>query len=170
MVKSKSISYISILTAMASAIYYVETFLPLPVGVPGARWGFSNFTIIISVIENMGFVNIMMIALLKTVIGSILSGKFLAPTFYLGLSGALASALMMYLMNKIFKKLSILGISEIGAFFSNTAQIIVAGVFIVKSKGIVYYYPYMILFGALTAFINAYVVKIVKRSVKFDNN
>ncbi|MFA7569220.1 MAG: Gx transporter family protein, partial [Defluviitoga tunisiensis] len=54
MVKTKKISYIAILTALASAVYYVESFLPLPVAIPGARWGFSNFPLLLSVVTDVG--------------------------------------------------------------------------------------------------------------------
>ena len=81
MVKTKKISYIAILTALASAVYYVESFLPLPVAIPGARWGFSNFPLLLSVVTDVGLTNTLYIALLKTLLGSILSGRFYHQCF-----------------------------------------------------------------------------------------
>lgn len=168
MVKTKKISYIAILTALASAVYYVESFLPLPVAIPGARWGFSNFPLLLSVVTDVGLTNTLYIAILKTLLGSILSGRFLSPMFWMGLGGAIASALTMSISFKLIKKASVLGISEIGAFFSNTVQTLIAGIFIVKSKGIIWYYPYMLFFGVITAFINSAIVSAILRSVKLE--
>ncbi|PNR94364.1 heptaprenyl diphosphate synthase [Petrotoga sp. HWH.PT.55.6.1] len=166
--RTKTISYIAILTALASAIYYVESFLPMPVSVPGARWGFSNFPLLLSVVSGISVTNTLYIALLKTILGSILSGRFLSPMFWMGLGGSLASALFMSLSFKITNKFGILGISEIGAFFSNTVQLIIASLFIVKSPDIFWYFPYMLFFGILTAFINATIVNYILRSVRLD--
>ena len=80
MVKTK-ISYIAILTALSVCVYYVESFLPLPVAIPGARWGFSNFPLLLSVVTDVGLTNTLYIALLKTLLGSILSGRFYHQCF-----------------------------------------------------------------------------------------
>lgn len=165
MQKSKKISYLAILTGLASAIYYFETFLPLPVAVPGAKWGFSNFPVLMAVINGYGYGNTIFIAFLKTLLGSLLSGKILSPTFLLGMTGSLVSSFMMVFAYKKIKKIGILGVSEIGAFFSNVCQVIVAGLFIVKSSGIFWYLPYMVIFGAISAFINSSIVSVIKRSL-----
>jgi len=163
--KSKKISYLAILTGLASAIYYFETFLPLPVAVPGAKWGFSNFPVLMAVVNGYGYANTIFIAFLKTLLGSLLSGKILSPTFLLGLTGSLVSSFMMVLAYKNIKKIGVLGVSEIGAFFSNVFQVIVAWLFVVKSTGIFWYLPYMIIFGAISAFINSSIVSVIKRSL-----
>ncbi|MGM0639897.1 MAG: Gx transporter family protein [Thermotogota bacterium] len=165
MQKSKKISYLAILTGLASAIYYFETFLPLPVAVPGAKWGFSNFPVLMAVVNGYGYANTIFIAFLKTLLGSLLSGKILSPTFLLGLTGSLVSSFMMVLAYKNIKKIGVLGVSEIGAFFSNIFQVIVAWLFVVKSTGIFWYLPYMIIFGAISAFINSSIVSVIKRSL-----
>jgi len=166
--KVKSISYISILTALATGIYYVETFLPMPIPVPGARWGFSNFPLILSVVSGVGLRNTIYIALLKTILGSLLSGRFLSPMFWMGLGGAISSAITMFLAFKSTDKFGILGISEIGAFFSNFIQLIIAALLIVKSWNIFWYFPYMLFFGIITALINATITNYILRSVKLD--
>lgn len=165
--KSKKISYTAILSAFSTAIYIVESFLPVPIAVPGVRWGFSNFPLIIAAQSNIGFLNVVFIAIVKSVFGSLMSGRFLAPTFFMGFFGGLSSAVVMYVMSKT-KKFGILGISETGAFFSNVVQILIAGVFYIKSYRIVYYLPYMVFFGVITAFINYLIVISVMRSVKID--
>lgn len=168
MVKSKQITYVSLLSAFASAIYYVESFMPLPVAIPGARWGFSNFPVLFSAISGFGYINSLFIVICKSFIGGILTGRILTPTFFMGLSGAIVSCIVMVFLSKNIKKISILGVSELGAFFSNTTQAFIAGFFIIKSSAIMYYYPYMIFFGIITAFINSSITVALKRSVNFE--
>jgi heptaprenyl diphosphate synthase len=168
MVKSKKISYIAILSALASAVYFFESFIPLPIGLPGARWGFSNFPVLISAISGFGILNTVFIAIIKTFLGSIFSGKLFSPVFFMGLFGAISSAFLMSFLAKKIKNISVLSISEIGAFFSNCVQAVIAGFFILKSDAIIYYFPYMIFFGIITAFLNASIVKISKRSISLN--
>lgn len=166
MQKSRKISYLSVLTGLASAIYYFETLLPLPVAVPGAKWGFSNFPLLIAVLNGYGYANTFFIAFMKTFIGSLLSGKILSPTFLMGLTGSFVSSFVMVFVYKNIKKIGVLSISELGAFFSNVSQVIVAAIFVVKSSGIFWYLPYMIIFGMISAFINSSIVIFVKRSLE----
>ncbi|BBE32044.1 hypothetical protein OSSY52_21850 [Tepiditoga spiralis] len=167
MVKSKKISYLAILSAISSAIYYFESFLPMPIPVPGARWGFSNFPVLLGIVKNMSFSNIIYMILIKSIMGSMFTGKLFTPTFWMGITGSLIGSIFMFYASKI-KKFGIVGISEIGAFVNNSVQIIVAGIFIIHSKGIFWYYPFMVGTGFLTAFINASIVKITIRSVEFE--
>jgi heptaprenyl diphosphate synthase len=165
MQKSKKISYLAILTGLASAIYYFEAFLPLPVPVPGAKWGFSNFPVLMATVNGYGYSNTIFIAFLKTMIGSLLSGKILSPTFLLGFTGSIVSSFIMVFAYKNIKKIGVLGVSELGAFFSNVSQVIVAAIFVVKSSGIFWYLPYMVIFGVISAFINSSIVSVIKRSL-----
>jgi heptaprenyl diphosphate synthase len=165
MQKSRKVSYLAILTGLASAIYYFETFLPLPVAVPGAKWGFSNFPVLMAVVNGYGYGNTLFIAFMKTLIGSLLSGKILSPTFLLGFTGSMVSSFVMVLVFKKVRRIGILGVSELGAFFSNISQVLVAAIFVVRSSGIFWYLPYMIIFGALSAFINSSIVSVIKRSL-----
>jgi heptaprenyl diphosphate synthase len=71
----------------------------------------------------------------------------------------------MVLVFKKVRRIGILGVSELGAFFSNISQVLVAAIFVVRSSGIFWYLPYMIIFGALSAFINSSIVSVIKRSL-----
>ncbi|SHE71480.1 heptaprenyl diphosphate synthase [Marinitoga hydrogenitolerans DSM 16785] len=163
MVKN-NIPRLAILTALSSAVYYLETLVPFPIPLPGARWGFSNFAILYSLNSDENLINGIYIALFKSVLGALLAGKLFSPTFLMGLSGSLIATFTMYIVIKT-KKFGIIGISEVGAIFNNLTQVTIGWLFIVKSIGIFWYLPQMILFGTFSALANAFVVKSTFRSV-----
>nr|WP_206076086.1 Gx transporter family protein [Marinitoga lauensis] len=99
MVKN-NIPRIAILTALSSAVYYLETLVPFPIPLPGARWGFSNFAILYSLSYDQTLLNGLYIAIFKSILGALLAGKFLSPTFFMGLSGSIIAAISMYLIIK----------------------------------------------------------------------
>lgn len=164
MVKN-NIPRLAILTALSSAVYYLETLVPFPIPLPGARWGFSNFIILYSLNYDGILLNGLYIAIFKSILGSLLAGKFLSPTFFMGFFGSIIATIFMFLTIKT-KKFGIIGISEIGAVFNNLTQVTFGWLFIVKSAGIFWYLPQMILFGTFSALANAFVVKSAIRSVK----
>jgi heptaprenyl diphosphate synthase len=164
MVKN-NIPKLAILTSLSSAVYYLETLVPFPIPLPGARWGFSNFAILYSLNYDGILINGLYIAIFKSILGSLLSGNFLSPTFFMGLIGSIVATFVMYLIVKT-KKFGIIGISEFGAIFNNFAQLIFGWLVIVKSVGIFWYFPQMLLFGTFSAIANAVIVKSVFRSVE----
>jgi len=76
------------LTALAITIHIAEAALPSPL--PGIKPGLANVVTIVALLE-YGWTTAAWVALLRVLIGSLLMGTFLSPTFLLSLSGALAS-------------------------------------------------------------------------------
>jgi heptaprenyl diphosphate synthase len=76
------------LTALAITIHIAESALPSPL--PGIKPGLANVVTIVALIQ-YGWATAAWVALLRVVIGSLLIGTFLSPTFLLSLAGALAS-------------------------------------------------------------------------------
>jgi heptaprenyl diphosphate synthase len=80
------------LTALAITIHIAESALPSPL--PGIKPGLANVVTIVALIQ-YGWATAAWVALLRVVIGSLLIGTFLSPTFLLSLAGALASITML---------------------------------------------------------------------------
>jgi len=75
------------LTALAITIHIAESALPSPV--PGIKPGLANVVTVVALMQ-FGWGTAAWVALLRVLIGSLLIGTFLSPTFLLSLSGALA--------------------------------------------------------------------------------
>ncbi len=76
------------LAALAIAIHIAESVLPSPL--PGVKPGLAN-VVTLTVLFLYGWSAAVWVSLLRVLVGSLLIGTFLTPTFTLSLSGALAS-------------------------------------------------------------------------------
>lgn len=76
------------LAAMALGLTLLEAVIPSPL--PGVKPGLANIVTLV-VLARFGLRTAVWVSLLRVVAGSVLLGTFLAPTFVLSFSGALAS-------------------------------------------------------------------------------
>ncbi len=76
------------LAAVAIGLTLAEAALPSPI--PGVKPGLANI-ITLAVLARFGLRAAIWVGLLRVVAGSVLLGTFLSPTFFLSLSGAVAS-------------------------------------------------------------------------------
>lgn len=146
---TRRVVYLGLATGLALGLHIFEALIPLPtdVMVPGVKLGLANI-VTLYVIMNFGTRDGIVISILRTLLGSLLSGTFMTPTFYFSFSGGLVSAIVMGLLYKYGSKyLSMMGISLVGALTHNLAQLTVAALMIEQSL-ILAYLPVM-LFAAL---------------------
>ncbi|MBP2644684.1 MAG: Heptaprenyl diphosphate synthase component [Firmicutes bacterium] len=150
---------LGLFVAVAGILHAVEYWVPIPLPVPGLKLGLANIVNLV-VIVLFGWRDALVVALLRAVLGGVLSGMFLGPTFVMSASGAMVSTMAMALSYSFFRpKLSLVGISVIGAVVHNLSQLCVAAV-VVVSSGILWYSPYLVLIavptGIITGFSTAY--------------
>ncbi len=149
--KTKKIVVIALLVSLGLVLHLVESFFPLTVLIPGAKLGLANIVSVIA-ISLFGFASAFQVVIFRVILGSLLAGTFMTINFYLSFSGAVFSFFMMFITYKLFKgKLSLIGISIIGAVAHNAAQI-TAAYFIISNQGIFYYLPFLILLALPTGF------------------
>lgn len=145
---------LSLLTSLAVILHTVEAWLPVPYLLPGAKLGFANIVAVYT-LDLMGIKDALLIGVLRTTISGLLTGTFLTMGFFLSFSGAIVSTLTMGVA-LYFKRsksnspgLTIVGISVLGATVHNVTQLVVASV-IVRHTGLLFYLPYLLLFGVPT--------------------
>ncbi len=147
--KSQRVVYLGLMTGLAMGLHIFESFIPMPVPVPGAKLGLANI-ISLYVILNFGLKDAVVVTVLRTVLGSLLSGTFMTIVFYFSFAGGLVSTLVMgAVVSSLPKQFSVVGISVLGAVTHNLAQIAVA-MFVVESIYIALYLPYMLFFALPT--------------------
>ena len=126
-----------------------ESMIPLPVAIPGARLGLSNIVVLVSIVS-IGYKEGFFVAIFKTILLGFVTGSISSLFFSMG--GAILSSFSMILAHKFLKKyLSLIGISEIGSFFHNLGQVLVAS-FIMKTTAILAYLPILVILGIFTGF------------------
>ena len=176
MVPTRKLTTIAILVALATILHLVESLIPIPFPVPGVKLGLANIVTLLALVL-FDFKTAFIIALLRTVLGSLMSGTLLNIGFFLSFSGAVtATCLMAVLLHfatllRSFSGFSLLGISVAGAAAHNLGQLAMAAL-LIRHTGIFFYLPIMLLSSVPTGFLTGLllieVLKYLKSSGQFD--
>ena len=153
---TKQLTLCALLTAMALGLSYLENFFPLSLAipVPGIKLGLANIVTVFALYA-LGSGQALMILLARCFLGAVFAGNMNALIF--SVMGGVTAMLVMILLKK-WKKLSVYGVSIGGAAAHNCGQV-AAAVLTLGNSGPLYYLPILLgvsLFtGALTGLISA---------------
>lgn len=142
--KGKKIAYAGLLTALAFVCSYVETLLPVSIGIPGAKLGLANL-VILTCLYAMGEKPALLLSFVRILLVGFTFGN-LASMLY-SVAGAFLSYLVMVLAKKS-GKFSITGVSVLGGIFHNFGQILVA-IWVLETGSLIYYFPVLLLTGTI---------------------
>ncbi len=161
---SKRLALYGVLIATGSAIYVFESYIPMPVPIPGARWGFSNLVVVYSLpFSSFGYLFSVVVG--KATIGSLLSGKIFTPTFFMGFSGSIASAVIMFVSYRLLKGFGVVFHSVVGALANNVVQVFI-GAYLISSWMIFSYLPYMEILAVISGSVNGFLAGILMKRTK----
>lgn len=143
--------------ASAIALTVAEAALPSPL--PGIKPGLANIIVLV-VLSRYGWRDAAWVSLLRVVAGSLVIGQFLAPGFFLALSGTLCSlamlALAQHLPPRLFGPVSA---SVLAAFAHIGGQLLLARVWLVPHDGVFYLVPVFataaLVFGTINGLVAA---------------
>ncbi len=149
--------HIAKMAAVALGLTVLENAIPTPL--PGVKPGLANIVTLI-VLARFGWRAAAWVSLLRVVAGSLLFGNFLAPGFFLSLSGAVCSlavlALSMHLPQRFFGAVTH---SILAAFAHIAGQMIVVYLWLIPHAGIAYLIPIFataaLVFGTVNGLIAA---------------
>ena len=141
--------------AAAIVLTVAEAAIPLPL--PGVKPGLANIVTLI-VLARWGWREAVWVSLLRVLAGSLLLGQFLAPGFFLSLSGALASLLVLGLaMHLPLRWFGPVSHSILAAFAHIGAQLVVARLWLVPHDGVFYLLPVFALAAVVFGLVNGLV-------------
>ncbi len=150
--------HIARMAALALGLSVLEAAIPSPL--PGVKPGLANIVTLI-VLARFGWRTAAWVSLLRVVAGSLLLGNFLTPGFFLSVSGALCSLLVLaasqHLPERWFGAVS----HSIFAAFAHVAgQLLVVYLWLIPHAGIAYLFPIFagaaLLFGAVNGLVAAH--------------
>jgi len=149
--------HIARMAAVALGLTVLENAIPSPL--PGVKPGLANIVTLI-VLARYGWRTAAWVSLLRVVAGSLLFGNFLAPGFFLSLSGAICSLLVLafaqHLPSRWFGPVSH---SVYAAFAHIAGQMGVVYVWLIPHAGIAWLIPVFasaaLVFGAVNGLIAA---------------
>ncbi|SDB16823.1 Gx transporter family protein [Butyrivibrio sp. INlla16] len=147
--KTKKLALLGLLLAYAMILSYIESLIPFFGGVPGMKLGLPNMAIVY-LIYSYGNKEGAVVNLLRIVLTGFLFGSMFGILF--SIAGAVISFIVMCVVKKtdIF---DVRGVSICGGVAHNIGQLLIAA-FVVKTSGIIYYLPLLLISGALCGFLN----------------
>ncbi len=159
--------FLSILVSIGLALSVLESAIPLPIAMPGARLGLSNMVILVTIII-FGFKEGIIVSMLKSIVLILVTGSI--SSFIYSFSGAILSCIAMYLSYRYFSNIfSLMGVSILGALSHVTAQITVASL-MMNNLRIFSYLPFLMLTSIFTGYFvglsSTYIVKNLRVNFK----
>lgn len=158
------VAYFGVFTALALIFSYIETLIPIHLGIPGVKLGLANLIIVITLYK-MGTKE----AYILSVVRIILAGFIFANMFSIlySMAGGLLSLTVMVFLKRI-DKFSVMGISMAGGVFHNIGQLIMAAI-VLESLSVTYYLPVLLVSGVLTGFLIGFIAnEMLKRLGKLQ--
>lgn len=149
------------LTALAFLFAYLESLVPIPVGIPGVKIGLANIVVVVA-LYFMGAGDAFVIALLRIVLSGFTFGS-LSSMIY-SLAGGLLSFFGMLILKKT-KKFHVVGVSLFGGVLHNVGQI-AAAAFILETAELLYYAPFLLVSGLITGALIGLVVHWLSPALK----
>ena len=150
---------IALLAALAITIHVAESALPSPI--PGLKPGLANIVTIVCLCH-WGWRTAAWVSGLRVLVGSILLGTFLSPTFLLSLSGAVASLIVLGLATRLpGQGFGPVGYSLIAAMAHMTAQFYVAYVLFIPHQAIWYLLPVLMTMAVIFGITSGIMAKAV---------
>lgn len=145
---AKEVALCGLMIAAAFIFSYVESMIPINLGVPGVKAGLANLVTIVSLFllgaKRTAAITLIRVALVGFTFGS------LSMMMY-GMAGAVLSFTVMVLLRKT-DILGIEGISISGGIAHNVGQLAVAAM-VLESGRIFYYLPILLIAGAIAGLV-----------------
>ncbi len=140
------------LTAAAVLIHIFES--AIPTFLPGLKPGLANI-VVITVLVMYGWRTAAWVSILRVLVGSLLLGTFLSPTFMMSLTGALASVTMLWFASRVpGKGFSAIGYSLLAAMAHISGQFVCAYLLFIPHAGIWRLFPVLLTMSVVLGMIN----------------
>ena len=158
------VAYFGVFTALALIFSYVETLIPVNLGIPGVKLGLANLIIVVALYK-MRLSEAYLLSVVRILLAGFIFGNYFSIIY--SLAGGLLSLTVMALLKK-WGGFSLQGISIAGGVFHNIGQLIVAAV-VVETFSVTYYFPVLLVAGLLTGLVIGIVaVMMLKRLVNIQ--
>nr|WP_314463227.1 Gx transporter family protein [uncultured Clostridium sp.] len=136
------------LIALAFVLSFVESLIPISLGIPGVKLGLANLVTVVG-LYTVGTSGTIVVSLLRIVLTGFTFGNLFAMLYSLAGWG-LSIAIMVLCKKKNWFGTS--GISILGGIGHNIGQITVAA-FVVKQPGVFFYLPMLLIAGTAAGLV-----------------
>ena len=147
MTKSGKIAYGAMLVALAMIFSYVESLIPISIGIPGIKLGVANLVTVLGVFF-LGPCEVLTVVIMRICLVGFMFGNGVSIIY--SLAGGLISLAVMLI--KKTDKFSMVSVSVAGGISHNIGQLLAAAM-VLKSTAVVYYLPPLLVAGTLTGLL-----------------
>ncbi len=141
---TRKIAGIGMMIALAFVLSYLESLIPLPLGIPGIKLGLSNLVVVCCLYRFSPRITLL-VALVRIVLAGLTFGSLVSMLY--SLAGGMLSLAGMYLLKRL-GWFSVYGVSLAGGVLHNLGQILVACA-ILQTGLLAYYLPILIVSGTV---------------------
>lgn len=131
--------------ALAFIFSYLESLIPLPLGIPGIKLGLANLVVVLALFQ-LGIKAAITVSIVRIILVGFSFGN-LSSMLY-SLAGGILSLCVMILLKQT-GKFHVIGVSLAGGVFHNVGQLIMA-VWVLETGKLVYYAPILMVAGVVT--------------------
>lgn len=159
---TQKITRLALLTAVALALGWAESFIPTP---PGIKLGLAN-TVLLYALYLLDVKSAVMLMILKVVLSGLTYAGVSAMLYSMG--GGVVSLGMMVLVKVLSRdEVSLVGVSVIGAVFHNVGQLLVMALLFQNLRAPLLLAPVLLIAGAVmgvvTGFVGKYAIGALKK-------
>ena len=142
--KARRVALYGMLTALAFILSYVESLVPVTVGIPGVKLGLANLVVVIA-LYTLDLKGAFVISVVRIVLSGLTFGGLFSMLY--SLAGGLFSFAVMAILSR--KKLfGTVGVSVCGGVAHNIGQLLVAMV-VLETESVWYYFPVLLISGSV---------------------
>lgn len=165
--KSYRLVILGLYVSLALILSYIESFILLPIPIPGAKIGLPNIVTLVSLLT-LGWPFTLLVVVGRILLTGFMFGTLFSIIYSLG--GGLLSLLVMALLLRFSKNgYSLILISIFGAIAHNLGQLLVAGFVLQNINLIFYYFPFLMLIAIPTGFFIGIVARELMRLLSRTN-
>lgn len=158
-IMAKKTALLGMLVALAFVLSYIETLIPVNLGIPGAKLGLANLVVMVA-LYTLGTKEAFGLSMVRILLTGLTFSSMAAMLY--SFAGGLLSFAVMALMKKT-KKLSVTGVSVLGGIAHNAGQIFVA-MWMLDTATLIYYLPVLAITGVASGtVIGLLAVMVIRR-------
>jgi len=156
----------ALMVAMGVILHRLEAMLPLPT--PWIKLGLANLMTLMALIY-LGTQEAFIVTLVRVILGSILGGTFLGPTFFLSLAGGVASTtIMCWIYNRGKGPFSLIGVSVCGAYTHTFVTAVCVYLFLIKQTSFFILLPFFFSLALITGIFTGITGNLLSRQMQLQ--
>ena len=150
------------LVALAFVFSYIETLIPVNLGIPGAKLGLANLVVMVA-LYTLGAKEAFALSMVRILLTGFTFSSAAAMLY--SFAGGILSYIVMVLAKKT-GRLSVTGVSVLGGIFHNVGQILVA-MWVLDTATLIYYLPVLAVTGIVSGTVIGLIGMMVIRRLQY---